>query len=157
MKIAHVKYPRDNGWKRHWIFDNSSCHKALANNALNARSMNANPGGKQKILRDTFYNGKVQKMYYLDKGQKIAKGLKIVLAERQIDTTGKNLAWMRETISQHYDFKYERSEIEKLLLRKGHIPTFLPKFHPELNPIERVWAQLKRYTRCHCKYSLQSL
>ena len=34
---------------------------------------------------------------------------------------------------------------------------FLPKFHPELNPIERVWAQSKKYTRAHCKYSLPSL
>ena len=34
---------------------------------------------------------------------------------------------------------------------------FLPKFHPELNPIERVWAQLKRFTKAHCKYSLPSL
>lgn len=27
----------------------------------------------------------------------------------------------------------------------------------KLNPIERVWAQLKRYTKAHCKYSLPSL
>ena len=40
---------------------------------------------------------------------------------------------------------------------KGHIPAFLPKFHPKLTPIERVWAQLKRYTKAHCKYSIQSL
>ena len=26
-----------------------------------------------------------------------------------------------------------------------------------MNPIERVWAQLKRYTKGHCKYSIQSL
>ena len=42
-------------------------------------------------------------------------------------------------------------------MQKGHITVFLPKFHPELNPIERVWAQLKRYTKSHCKYSIQSL
>ncbi len=59
-------------------------------------------------------------------------------------TEGKNL-WMRETISQHVDFKFEKSEIEKFLIRR------------ELNPIERVWAQLKRYTRAHCNYSIQSL
>ena len=27
----------------------------------------------------------------------------------------------------------------------------------QFNPIERVWAQLKRYTKAHCKYSLPSL
>ena len=26
-----------------------------------------------------------------------------------------------------------------------------------VNPIERVWAQLKRFTEAHCKYSLPSL
>lgn len=64
---------------------------------------------------------------------------------------------MKQQLSQHQDFKFEKSEIEKFLLRKGHIPVFLPKFHPELNPIERVWAQMKRYTRAHCNYSIQSL
>ena len=67
------------------------------------------------------------------------------------------MQWMKVTLSQHVDFKFEKSEIEKYLLKNGHIPTFLPKFHPELNPIERVSAQLKRYTRAHCNYSIQSL
>ena len=40
---------------------------------------------------------------------------------------------------------------------EGHILCFLPKFHPELNPIERMWAQLKRFTKAHCKCSLPSL
>jgi transposase len=56
-----------------------------------------------------------------------------------------------------YDFKNETSLVEHYLVEKGHIAIFLPKFHPELNPIERVWAQLKRYTKGHCKYSIQSL
>ncbi len=29
---------------------------------------------------------------------------------------------------------------------KGHTAYFLPKFHCELNPIERVWGQAKRYS-----------
>ena len=33
----------------------------------------------------------------------------------------------------------------------------LPKYHCELNPIERVWAQAKRYARGYCKYSIISL
>ena len=27
---------------------------------------------------------------------------------------------------------------------------FLPKFHPELNPIERVWGKAKQYARNNC-------
>ena len=64
---------------------------------------------------------------------------------------------MRETLAKHSDFRDEKSMIEHMLLEKGHVPCFLPKFHPELNPIERVWAQLKRHTKAHCKYSLPSL
>ena len=33
----------------------------------------------------------------------------------------------------------------------------LPKYHCELNPIERAWAQAKRYTKAYCKYSIISL
>lgn len=33
----------------------------------------------------------------------------------------------------------------------------LPKFHCELNPIERVWAQAKRYSKAYCNYSIVSL
>ena len=49
------------------------------------------------------------------------------------------------------------SMVERMLIKKWHISCFLPKFHPELNSIERVWGQLKRYTKAHCKYSLDSL
>ena len=40
---------------------------------------------------------------------------------------------------------------------KGHTVYMLPKFHCELNPIERVWSQSKRYTKAYCKYSIVSL
>jgi hypothetical protein len=39
----------------------------------------------------------------------------------------------------------------------SHQVRFLPKFHPELNPIERYWAALKRYLRTNCQYTLANL
>ena len=45
----------------------------------------------------------------------------------------------------------------QFLQQQGHVAFFLPKFHPEMNPIERVWAQAKRYTKAYCKYTLPSL
>ena len=90
-------------------------------------------------------------------GTKVAKGLKMVMEERGVSTVGKGADWMRETLAKHSDFRDEKSMIERMFVERAHLPCFLPKFDPELNPIERVWAQLKRYTKANCKYSLHSL
>ena len=45
-RIAEFKYPSD----KHtivWLFDQSSCHRVFAENALNAKVMNVKPGGVQ--------------------------------------------------------------------------------------------------------------
>ena len=55
------------------------------------------------------------------------------------------------------DFKNEKPKVIQFLQQQGHVAFFLLKFHPEMNPIERVWAQSKRYTKSHCKYTLPSL
>ena len=48
---------------------------------------------------------------------------------------------MKNGCAKNPDFKHEMNMIKHLLRQKGHICVFLPKFHPELNPIEMVWAQ----------------
>ena len=80
--------------------------------------------------------------------QSCRKGLKMALEERGVSTVGKGADWMRETLAKHSDFRDEKSMVECMLVEGAHIPCVLPKIHPELNPIERVWAQLKRYTNC---------
>ena len=47
-----------------WIFDHSNCHAAMADDSLGVNKMNINPGGKQRVMRDGFQDGKVQKMNY---------------------------------------------------------------------------------------------
>ena len=42
-------------------------------------------------------------------------------------------------------------------MRRGHYCMFIPKFHCELDPIERVWGKAKQYTRSHCDYSFPGL
>ena len=79
------------------MFDHSSCHAAMADDALDVNKMNVFPGGKQRIMRDTEYEGRVQQMYTVQGGQKVAKGMKRVLEERGISTAGRNGNWMRET------------------------------------------------------------
>ena len=47
-----------------FAFDHSSSHTKVADDSLNAFTMNLNPGGKQPVMRDTIYNGRVQQMVF---------------------------------------------------------------------------------------------
>ena len=85
-KIADFKFPRDAGWKIVWIFNHSSCHSAMPDDALVVSRMNVNPGGKQPVMRDGWWGGKPQPMCF-NLG-KIPKGMHRVLEERGVDTTG---------------------------------------------------------------------
>lgn len=76
--IANVHYPKEEGWKVVWVFDQSSCHKAMASDALDAAKMNVNPGGKQP---DTVWGGKPQKMCF---NLGVPKGMKQVVELRPI-------------------------------------------------------------------------
>ena len=136
------------------MFDHSSCHAAMADDALNASKMNKNPGGKQPRMRDTVWNGRAQRMVFPDG---TPKGLDQVLRERGINTRKMKLDDMREELASHSDFRDEKSQVEHFLNSRGHGCIMLPKFHCELNPIERCWAQSKRFTRSHAKYNIESL
>ena len=85
------------------------------------------------------------------------KGLRVVLEERGVNTHKMTAENMREILGSHPDFVNEKSSVERFLSEEeGHIVYMLPKYHCELNPIERVWAQAKRYSKAHCKYNLPS-
>ena len=154
VTIAEVKYPRAEGWRHVWVFDHSSCHAAMADDALDVSKMNVNPGGKQRKMRDGWWGGRPQPMNY---AIGVPKGLHIVLQERGVDTSTMNADAMRAVLRSHPDFMEQKTQVEDFLREKGHITVLLPKFHCELNPIERVWAQAKRYTRAYCKYTIRSL
>ena len=98
IEIAEIKYPKGNGWRQVWVFDHSSCHAAMADDALDVAKMNVKPGGKQPIMHDTIWNGKRWKLYTTVRdGTKIPKGMKMVLEERGVSTEGKKADWMRES------------------------------------------------------------
>ena len=63
VAVANVRYPKE-GWKVVWVFDQSSCHKAMASDALDVSKINVDPGGKQPKMRDTVWGGKPQKMCF---------------------------------------------------------------------------------------------
>ena len=67
------------------------------------------------------------------------KGAAIVLEERGYNTKGIRL---EDILANHDDFKNEKCRV-------GHTCIFISKFLCELNPIERVWSQSKRYMRLH--------
>ncbi len=81
----------------------------------------------------------------------------MILEERGINTSTLKLDDMRVILNCHDDFKNEKSALHTILERRGHTVLFLPKFHCELNGIERIWGHAKRYTRAHCDYTFNSL
>ena len=60
-------------------------------------------------------------------------------------------------LQQHEDFMAQKNAVEETILAAGHKVIFLPKFHPELNFIERFWAHCKRWLRKHCMYTMSGL
>lgn len=68
-------------------------------------------------------------------------------------------------LGKQQDFKNALSALEELYTRRNyqnnnvsnHRCIFLPKFHPELNPIERVWSRMKWYTRKHADGTIDKL
>lgn len=160
--IAELKYPADQ-YDILWLFDNAPSHRKMADDALNVNNMNMKPGGHKPILHDTQFtdaNGVVhqQQMYtFNQKGEKIPKGTKMVLEERGINTAGMHAKQQSEVLAAQPDFLAETSMLEQLLVKRGHIVKFTPKFHCELQPIELYWAQGKRKVRTSCTYSIGSL
>ena len=156
-RIASFKYPEDTH-NVIWIFDQSSNHRAYSEDALVARKMNVKPEGSQPKLRSTpiVVNGRPFVQHMVDANGE-PKGMRQVLKERGIDTRKMKKEDMIKELNKWDDFKNEKSQVEKELARFGHRVLFLPKYHPELNPIERVWGRVKVYTRDHCDYTFTGL
>ena len=132
LSLFERKYPNSQGL---FIFDNAPSHRKFPENGLNADRMNVNPGGKQPAMRSTVWDGAPQEMTLRDG---TPKGLRIVLEERGVNTCGMNAKKMREILATHEDFSSQKTILEELVESQSHICLFLPRFHCELNPIERV-------------------
>jgi hypothetical protein len=152
VTIAEMKYPSITH-NSVFLFDQSSGHTAYAADALNANRMNVNPGGTQPRMRDTVWNGKVQRM--VENG--VPKGMRTVLEERGVHVLGMKAEDMRKKLKDMHDFKYEKTKVEKYISGRGHRCIFIPQYHCELNPRERVWGHAKQYTRKDCDYSYPGL
>ena len=137
-----------------FIFDNAPSHRKKPADALNADYMNVKDGGSQPHMRDTEWDGEVQKTTLPD-GK--PKGMKRVLQERGVNVTGMNSEGLRKELKKFVDFRCSLTILEEVVTQRNHMCLFLPRFHCELNPIERCWCHAKKYTRAHCTGSIVRL
>lgn len=151
LNIFQAKYPDVQGL---FLFDNAACHKKCPHDALKVENMNVRPGGKQPVMRDTIFNGEVQMMVLPD-GR--SKGLKLVLEERGVNTKGMNAEKLREELSKHDDFRDTTTLLQERIESRGHLYMYFPKFHCELNAIERCWCHAKKYSRAHANGTITRL
>ena len=61
---------------------------------------------------------------------------------------------MHKELASHHDIKHDMNLIEHLLRQKGYICVFLPKFHPEINPMRGYGLKVHKRT---LQYTLLSL
>jgi transposase len=52
---------------------------------------------------------------------------------------------------------HKSAKTQQILATAGCRVLFLPPYSPELNPIEKTWANLKRYRRYHADLTLEQL
>lgn len=95
LTIFEAKYPQAQGM---FIFDHAPSHMKGPEDALNVDKMNVRDGGKQPFMRDTTWNGNVQKMVTPNG---IQKGMRTVLEERGVDTGGMNAEKLRNLLGQY--------------------------------------------------------
>ncbi|KAG2214149.1 hypothetical protein INT45_012098 [Circinella minor] len=134
------------------------------------------PDGKKKI--QNFYNLEIK-----NEGKKnerrtwFRKGLETILTERGLGKWDEYKAegkyWKakcgnKEANSDHTccpfhmlenqpDFLAQKTALEELVVKSGHLYTLYPKYHCETNWIERYWSAAKRIARRECDYSFKSL
>ena len=107
------------------------------------------PKGMEQVLRERnmFPNGKL-KVKCIKEKSKDENGIPVKLDEGQETTPlhkgepGKPCCchWL---LNQCEDFQNQKSHIQEIVEEAGHHCIFLPKFHPELNFIERFWGHVK--------------
>jgi len=71
--------------------------------------------------------------------------------------TGGTACCLEFLLSEQGDFKEQQNTIQELIISQGHHCIFLPKYHPELNFIERYWSRVKWYARQKCDQTIKGL
>lgn len=161
VKIAEAKYLKEGGYRLFWVFDQSGCHMAYAEDA---NRMNAKDGGCQPLMHDTIYEGKPLSMTKLARSRtgdtvRIARGMIDVLNQRGRYRPTMKVDDMRKELACHRDFRDEKNKLEYFLHNRGHACLFIPKYQCEINPIERCWYVIPghTYTWAYRNYNIVGL
>lgn len=117
--IANFKYPSDK-YAIIWPFNQSSCHRAFAEDSLNVLRMNKCPGGGQSCMRDTMWQGQVQKLVD-DNGDSVST-----------DTIRKYFRKVQEYERAYREGKNAGLEVEQAVKKyKSHRRVFFESSHGE--------------------------
>ena len=101
ISIFERKYPTAQGV---FIFDHAPSHMKKPEDALNVDRMNVKDGGKQPFMRDSVWNGTIQQMVT---PHGLQKGMRTVLEEKDVDTTGMNADRLRKILGE-YEVSYSQ-------------------------------------------------
>ena len=115
VKIAEVLYPSDR-FTHLWLFDQSSNN---SNGTLCSYSpqINVSSGGIGSKMRNTIFDGRIQQMV-TENG--IAKRLKMVLEDRNVDISKMNKKKMIKLLVKHDDFASKMPMIQHYIRSTGH-------------------------------------
>ena len=110
VDIFESKYPDAVGM---FVYDNAPSHRKKPDDCLNPEKINVSDGGKQPVMKDTVWDGQVQKMTLEDGTQ---KGMKRVLEERGVDTHKMKADQMRKELLKFDEFNSDGVPIVEEML-----------------------------------------
>jgi transposase len=111
------------------VLDNASYHCAAADNSINVESMTT----KREIIE------------IMDRYQIPYNAGKAPIGDSLEQLKDKLRSWLRQNAEAN-DIIVGKTKLELLCEQYGHYPPlFTPPYHPELQPIEHLWRDVKQY------------
>jgi hypothetical protein len=145
------------------VFDQSGVHWKKGDDALNADSLNLFKPGKSLMRNTSFVDstGRTveQCLVEFDNEEEEWKSRPLcdILMERGLWRSGMKKNEAADLLASQADFVAEKCMLQKLVESYGDICLAQPKCHPELNPIELVWAGEKFFVRKQGKTGIRQL